>query len=81
MKEVVVVSAARTALGSLGGALIDVLPEELLKTAMQGAVDKSGVDKKVIDEVIAGQTKQTTDAPNVARVSALMMGIPEEVPA
>jgi len=81
MKEVVVVSAVRTAIGSIGGTLIDVLPEELLKTALQGAVDKSGVDKKAIDEVIAGHTKQTTDAPNITRVSALMMGIPEEVPA
>jgi len=81
MKEVVVLSAVRTAIGSLGGALIDVLPEELLRVAMQGAVDRSGADKKGIDEVIAGHTKQTTDAPNIARVSALMMGIPEEVPS
>ena len=81
MKEVMVISAVRTAIGSLGGTLINVLPEELLKTAMQGAVDRSGADKKFVDEVIAGQTKQTTDAPNIARVSALMMGMPEETPA
>jgi len=81
MKEVVVVSAVRTAIGSLGGALKDVLPEELLKIVLVGALDKAGVDKKAIDEVIAGNTKQTTDAPNVTRVSALMAGIPEEVPA
>ena len=81
MKEVVVVSAARTAIGDIGGALINTLPEELLKVAMQGAIDKSGVDKNIIDEVIAGHTKQSADAPNVARISALMMGIPEEVPS
>jgi len=81
MKEVVVVSAARTAIGSIGGTLVDVLPEELLKVALQGAVDKGGVDKKLVDEVIAGHTKQTTDAPNITRVSSLMMGLPEEVPS
>lgn len=81
MKEVVILSAVRTAIGSIGGKLKDIQPEELLKVAMQGAIDKSGTDKNTIDEVIAGQTKQTTDAPNIARVASLMLKIPEEVPA
>ena len=41
MNEVVVVSAARTPIGNIGGAFKDILPEVLLKTAMQGAIDKS----------------------------------------
>lgn len=81
MRDVVIVSAVRTPIGSIGETLKDVLPEELLRIALQGAVDKAGVDKAVIDEVIAGQAKQTTEAPNIARVSALMMQIPEGTPA
>ena len=65
MKEVVVVSAARTPIGSIGGTLKDILPEKLLAVAFEGAIEKAGIDKNVIDEVIAGQEKQSTDAPNI----------------
>src|SRR5665647_1862473 len=81
MKDVVVVSAVRTPVGSIGGALKNILPEELLKIAMQGAIDKAGISKEIIDEVIAGQAKQTQDAPNIARVASLGIRIPEETPA
>lgn len=81
MKEVYVISAARTAIGSIGGTLKNVQPEELLRVALDGAVEKAGIDKSEIDEVICGQAKQTTDAPNIARVAALMAHIPEKTPA
>ena len=81
MREVVIVSAVRTAIGSIGGTLKDVQPEALVKTVMEGAVDGIGLDKALLDEIIIGQTKQTTDAPNIARVAALMAHIPEAVPA
>ena len=81
MKEVVVVSAARTPIGSIGGTLKDILPEKLLAVAFEGAIEKAGIDKNVIDEVIAGQAKQSTDAPNIARVAALSIHIPESTPA
>lgn len=81
MREVVVVSAVRTPIGSIGGTLKNILPEELLKTAMQGAIAKAGISSEIIDEVIAGQAKQSTDAPNIARVSSLMVKIPEAVPS
>ena len=81
MREVVVVSAVRTPIGSIGGTLKNILPENLLKIAYEGAVEKAGIAKDIIDEVIAGQAKQTTDAPNIARVAALMSRIPEEVPS
>lgn len=81
MREVVVVSAVRTPIGSIGGTLKNILPENLLKIAYEGAVEKAGIAKDIIDEVIAGQAKQTTDAPNIARVAALMLRIPEEVPS
>lgn len=81
MRDVVVVSSVRTPLGSIGGTLKKTLPEELLRVAMQGAIDKAGISKELIDEVIAGQAKQTTDAPNIARVTALSLKIPESVPS
>lgn len=81
MRNVVVVSAVRTPLGTIGGTLKNVQPETLAKVAMEGAIEKAGIKKEDIDEVIFGQAKQTTDAPNLARLSSLMVQIPEEVPA
>ena len=81
MKEVVIVSAVRTPIGSIGGTLKNTLPEKLLATAYEGAIEKAGISKDMFDEVIAGQAKQTTDAPNIARVSSLMLQIPEATPA
>ena len=81
MKEVVVVSAVRTPIGSIGGTLKDVQPEILAKTVIEGAIAQIGLDKSLINEIVFGQTKQTTDAPNIARVAALMARVPEEVPA
>ncbi len=68
MRETVIVSAVRTPIGSIGGTLKDIQPETLLKIAMQGALDKCGIDKSLIDEIIAGQAKQSTDQPNIARL-------------
>lgn len=81
MREVVVVSAVRTALGSIGGTLKNVQPEVLANVVMEGAIEKAGIDKSIIDEVIFGQAKQSTDAPNIARLASLMTRIPEEIPA
>lgn len=81
MRDVVIVSAVRTPIGAIGETLKDILPEELLRIAMEGAIAKAGLDKAAIDEVIAGHAKQSTEAPNIARVSALMAMIPEAIPA
>lgn len=81
MKEVVIVSAVRTPVGSIGGTLKNVQPEVLVKIVLEGAIERISLVKSLIDEVIVGQTKQSTDAPNIARLSALMARIPEEVPA
>lgn len=80
MREVVVVSAVRTPIGSIGGALKGLQPETLLKIAFEGAIEKASIDKAIIDEVIAGHAKQSTDAPNIARVAALMVKVPESIP-
>ncbi len=81
MNEVVIVSAARTAGGRIGGSLKDVQPEVLAKVVIEAAIQRAGVEPEAVDEVIIGQAKQSADAANLARVAALLAGLPVEVPA
>jgi len=81
MREVVIVEACRTAVGSFGGTIKDVPAEELARVVVQGILDRSGVNPKDIDEVILGHCRQSSDNPNIARIAALRCGIPEETPA
>ena len=81
MRDVVIVEACRTAVGSFGGTLKDVMAEELARVVVQGILDRSGIDPKEINEVILGHCRQSSDNPNIARIAALRCGIPEETPA
>ncbi|WP_258360400.1 thiolase family protein [Moorella sulfitireducens] len=81
MEEVYVVSAVRTAIGKVGGKLRDVMPEDLAAAVIKEAIRRAGIIAGQVDEVIIGQTKQSADAPNLARVAALKAGFPVEVPA
>ena len=81
MNDAVIVSAVRTALGRIGGSLKDVQPEDLAVKVILAAVERAGVEPAEVDEVILGQTKQSADAANLARVAALKAGFPVEVPA
>lgn len=81
MEEVVIVSAVRTAVGRLGGGLKDVEPEDLGKIVILEALKQAQVEAEAVDEVILGQTKQSADAANLARVAMLKAGMPIEVPA
>lgn len=81
MRGVVIVSAARTAGGRIGGCLRDVQPDDLAKVVIGAAVQRAGVEPAAIDEVIMGQAKQSADAANLARVAALKAGLPIEAPA
>ncbi|MBN1628414.1 MAG: acetyl-CoA C-acyltransferase, partial [Thermoleophilia bacterium] len=81
MEDVVIVSAVRTAVGKLGGGLKDVEPEDLGKIVISEALARAQVDPAEVEEVILGQTKQSADAANLARVAALKAGLPVEVPA
>jgi acetyl-CoA C-acetyltransferase len=81
MNEVVIVSAVRTAVGRLGGGLKDVEPEDLGKLVIKEALARAQVEPEAVDEVIMGQTKQSADAANLARVASLKAGVPVEVPA
>jgi len=81
MKSVVITSAVRTPVGVMGGVFKDVQAVDLTKIVLEEAVKWSGIEKSLVDEIIVGQAKQSTDAPNVARVAALAARFPEEIPA
>ncbi|MDR0916230.1 MAG: acetyl-CoA C-acetyltransferase [Oscillospiraceae bacterium] len=81
MKDVVIVEACRTAVGTIGGGLKDVKPEELARVAIQGVLDRSGIDPAEVGEVILGHCRQSSDNPNIARIAALRCKIPESTPA
>lgn len=81
MRDVVIVEACRTAVGKFGGTLLPLQAEDLSLAVMKGAIERSGMDPKEIDEVIMGQCRQSSDCSNIARVSALRAGIPESSPA
>ncbi|MFB4165480.1 acetyl-CoA C-acyltransferase [Alteribacillus sp. JSM 102045] len=76
MKEVVIVSASRTAVGTMGGAIKDVHPADLGAAAINSAVGKAGIDKNTIDEVVMGCVGQVAENAFIARMCALRAGLP-----
>ncbi len=81
MKTAVIIDGCRTAVGSMGGSLKPLSAYDLACAVMKGELDRTGIDPKQIDEVIMGQCRQTSDEPNIARVAALKVGIPESASA
>lgn len=83
MKEAVIVSAVRTAGGKAPrGTLRDTRPEFLGKLCMEEAIRRAGVKPEEIDDVIWGcSTPEQSLGMNIARITALYAGIPQEVPA
>jgi acetyl-CoA C-acetyltransferase len=77
MKDVVIVSACRTAIGSFGGSLKDIHAYKIASAAMKEAVKRAGIDPAVINDVRFGSCLEPYNALNVARVAALDAGIPE----
>lgn len=78
MKQAVIVEACRTPVGNMGGVLRPLSAYDLAVAVMRGAVSRSGLDPREIDEVVMGQCRQSSDDPNIARLAALEAGIPEE---
>jgi len=77
----VVVSAVRTPIGRYGGALSGVRPDDLAGIAIAAAVERAGVDPAAIDDVYLGCANQAgEDNRNVARMAALLAGLPDSVP-
>ena len=81
MKDCVIVSACRTAIGTFGGSLRDLNCAALGCIVMKEAVKRAGIDAALIDDVRFGCCMEPTDALNVTRIAALMAGIPETVTA
>ena len=81
MKDVVIVSACRTAIGEFGGTLKNLNTPALGSVVMKEAVKRAGIDPAIIDDVRFGCCMEPVDALNVTRVAALMAGIPETVTA
>jgi acetyl-CoA acyltransferase len=81
MREVVLIDGYRTPFAKAGTALADVSARELGRVAVTELLARSGVDPAEIDEVVLGNVAQPSESTNIARVVALLSGIPERVPA
>jgi acetyl-CoA C-acetyltransferase len=82
MKEVVIVSAVRTPIGSHAGVLSAVRPDDMAALVIKEAVERAGVDPKEIEEVYLGCANQAgEDNRNVARMATLLAGLPQTVAA
>lgn len=81
MREVVIVSAARTPIGSFGGSLAGISAVELGTIAAKEAIKRAGIDPSEIDDVIVGNILSAGLGQNVARQISIYSGIPETVTA
>ncbi len=81
MKDVVIVSACRTAIGTFGGTLKDMIAARIGSVVMKEAVRRAGIDPSTIDDVRFGCCMDPADTLNVTRVAALLAGIPETITA
>jgi len=81
MKEVYVVSALRTAVGSLGRSLKNITGDELGSNVISSLLSFSKIEKSSVDEVIMGQVLTGGTGQNPARQAAIRSGIPKEKPA
>lgn len=79
MRDIVIASAARTPTGSFGGSLAGIDAVYLGKIAAEAAVERAGIEKAAIDEVIIGNVLSAGQGQNVARQVAIHAGLPEEV--
>ncbi|MGE4277362.1 MAG: acetyl-CoA C-acyltransferase [Lawsonibacter sp.] len=80
MKNVYIMGAVRTAIGKYGGSLKSVPAHRLGALIIKEALSRSGVENSLVDEVILGEVRQSTEASNIARCAALEAGLPETVP-
>src|SRR5690625_3950752 len=82
MQEAFIVAGARSPVGRYGGALAAMRPDDLAAAVVREVIARAGVPPEAIDEVILGAANQAgEDNRNVARMAALLAGLPDEVPA
>jgi acetyl-CoA C-acetyltransferase len=80
MKEIVIVSGVRTAIGRAGGTIARFRPEELGAIALKGLVDRTKIDPNIIEDVIMGLSNSWHAAYNPARWAVLKAGLPYSLP-
>ena len=81
MREVVIASAVRTAIGTFGGSLKDIPAVDLGALVIKEAVNRAGINPELVNEVVMGNVIQAGLGQNVARQSAVKAGLPIEIPA
>ncbi|HPT82261.1 MAG TPA: acetyl-CoA C-acetyltransferase [Limnochordia bacterium] len=81
MREVVIVKALRTAIGSFGGTLKDLSAPDLAAVVIRRLLEETQLPPEEVDEVILGNVLQAASGQNPARQAAIKAGIPESVPA
>ncbi len=81
MNDVVIVAAARTALGTFGGSLAGIPASTLGATVIKALLERSGLQPDQIDEVIMGQVLQAGVGQNPARQASIEAGLPDSTPA
>jgi len=80
-RKAAVICALRTPIGRYGGTLSSIRPDDLAAHVIRSVVERSGIDPELIDDVYLGATNQAgEDNRNVARMSALLAGLPTSVP-
>ena len=80
MREIVIISGVRTPVGRYLGALRDVEAYDLAALVLNEAIRRAGVEADVVDEVVLGQSYQSGEYVNIARMALLKAGWPEEIP-
>lgn len=81
MEDVVIVSGCRTAIGAFGGTLLPMNGASLAAITMKEAIKRANITPEMIDDIRYGCCMESCDTLNVARVAALLAGIPATVPA
>jgi len=81
MREVVIVSAVRTAIGTYGKSLKDVPAVELGSVVIKEAIKRAGINPELVDEVLFGNVLQAGLGQNPARQAAIHAGLPNRIPA
>ena len=80
MRDAVICSPLRTAVGAFGGMFRDVPVQDLAATVIRAVLDRTGLDPERVDDVVLGQGYPNGEAPALGRVAALDAGMPVSVP-